>query len=115
MAAKLELVVNTTVRTHGIAVADLARQGVCLAQGGPAHLLDAIGATEGIAESRFAYIEAAVSFGTNMMAYERYTSRFGNAVWRETFGDIVRFTTDYEAALISLQAGVTGVESGAAA
>jgi len=93
----------------------LTLRGEAFASRMAARMLDAINAEEGITESRQAYIEAAVLFGTNVTAYEHYKSKFGNAVWQATVGDIVRFTADYETALISLQDGVTGVESGAAA
>ena len=65
-------------------------------------MLTAIGAEDGIASSMDGYVEAAVSLANDRGRYEAYRQRFTAERWRDTIGNIDRFTAEYEASLISL-------------
>jgi predicted O-linked N-acetylglucosamine transferase (SPINDLY family) len=62
-------------------------------------LLTAIGAVDGIASNVEEYVERAVAFATDRIAFERYRSSFDIEAWRTQIGDIGTFTASYESSL----------------
>jgi len=66
-------------------------------------LLQAIGATEGIAETFDAYVETAVALATRPDLFARYRAAFNEANWAATIGDIATFTYHYEESLIQIE------------
>ena len=67
-----------------------------------ASMLTAIGADDGIASSMEEYVAAAVSLASDRGRYESYRRFFTADRWRNTIGNIDRFTAEYEASLVSL-------------
>jgi predicted O-linked N-acetylglucosamine transferase (SPINDLY family) len=67
-------------------------------------LLRAIGATGGITTSIAQYVEIAVRFAHDPVAYRSYKTLFTTAAWQSTLGDIARFTAEYEATILRIVA-----------
>ena len=65
-------------------------------------LLQAIGATQGIAETLDGYVETAVALALQPDARARYRTLFTEANWAATIGDIASFTQHYEDSLIQI-------------
>ncbi len=62
-------------------------------------LLTAIGAVEGVTTSLADYIETAVALASDPDLYAGFKSRFTDAAWDATVGNIAKFTTEFEQTL----------------
>lgn len=69
--------------------------------------LSAVGAGQGVAHNFNGYVETAVALATDAGAYAAYRSLFTAERWAATIGDIVAFTTEFEATLERIQAELT--------
>ncbi len=62
-------------------------------------LLNAVGLSGGIVETRDAYIELAVALATDRRRYQAFSAAANQEAWRRTLGDTPAFTRDLEQAL----------------
>ena len=102
-----DLFLDTCPYNAGTVASDATRMGLPLltlageafASRMAARLLLALDAGEGIAESREAYVEAAVRLATDADAYSAYKQKFSFETWARTVGDIGALTRQLEATL----------------
>ena len=73
-----------------------------------ARLLEAIGATTGIATTSADYVALAVALATDVNAYSAYKAFFNEEGWASTVGNIGLLTCELEATLdpIAIRAGL---------
>jgi predicted O-linked N-acetylglucosamine transferase (SPINDLY family) len=65
-------------------------------------LLMATGARQGVATTLLEYVDVAVRLATDVRAYHAFKACFGQENWQRDIGDMVRFTSEYEATLLGL-------------
>ncbi len=105
-----DLFLDTYPYNAGTVASDATRMGLPLltlageafASRMAARLLLALDAGEGIAESREAYVEAAVRLATDAEAYAEYKQKFSFDTWTRTVGDIGALTRQLEATLVRI-------------
>ena len=65
-------------------------------------LLNTIGARMGITTSLPEYVATAIKLATDADAYASYKQQFAGDTWKQTAGDIARFTAEFESTLAQL-------------
>lgn len=108
--AVADLFLDTFPYNAGTIASDAIRMGLPLltqigesyASRMAARLLEAIGATTGIATSRAHYIDSAVALATDKSVYLTYRSLFTEANWAATVGNIGLLTRELETTLCAI-------------